>query len=68
MTDNSQQQKEDPRKAVWLEELRKLNPDVSPYFLDFMVDCYLLDPKGTEKVITNHKYMVDKGLIPDLNQ
>jgi hypothetical protein len=68
MTDNSQQQKEDPRKAVWIEELRKLNPDVSPYFLDFMVDCYLLDPQGTERVITNHKYMVDKCLIPDLNQ
>ena len=67
MTDNSKG-KEDPRKVAWLEELRKLNPDVSPYFLDFMVDCYLLDPKGTEKVITNHKYMVDKGLIPDLNQ
>jgi hypothetical protein len=58
--------KEDPRKAVWLEELKKINPDVSPYFLDFMVDCYLLDPKGTERVISNHKYNVEKGLISDI--
>jgi hypothetical protein len=58
--------KEDPRKASWLEELTKANPDISPYFLDFMVDCYLLDPKGTERVISNHKHNVEKGLIPDI--
>lgn len=60
---SEEQKKEDQRRAAWVEELKKLNPEVSPYFLDFMVECYLLDPRGTEKIIENHRYMVDKGLI-----
>jgi len=46
--------KEDPRKQIWLEQLKKENPDIEAYFLDFMIDCYLLDPQNTEKIIRQH--------------
>ena len=65
--ENTNEQKGDPRKIMWLEEMKKINPDVSPYFLDFMIDVYLLDPRKAEAVISNHKYNVEKGLIPDVN-
>lgn len=46
--------KVDPRKEIWLEQLKKENPDIESYFLDFMIDCYLLDPENTEKIIRQH--------------
>ena len=46
--------KVDPRKEIWLEQLKKENPDIEAYFLDFMIDCYLLDPQNTEKIIRQH--------------
>jgi hypothetical protein len=43
--------KPDPRRAVWLNQLKEENPDVPDYFLDIMIETYLLNPNQTEKII-----------------
>tara|TARA_R110000868_G_scaffold187824_1_gene430532 strand:- start:533 stop:763 length:231 start_codon:yes stop_codon:yes gene_type:complete len=43
--------KPDPRRAVWLHQLKQENPDVPDYFLDIMIETYLLNPNQTEKII-----------------
>ena len=43
--------KPDPRRSVWLKQLKEENPDVPDYFLDMMIETYLLNPNQTEKII-----------------
>jgi len=52
----------DPRREFWLEELKKMNPDIEPYFLDFMIECYLLNPKKTEEIINSH-HMTQNNML-----
>lgn len=48
-------QKDDPRRAIWLSQLKEENPDTPDYFLDFMIDTYLNNPEETEKLIMDSK-------------
>ena len=48
-------QKDDPRRAVWLAQLKEENPDTPDYFLDFMIDTYINNPEETEKIIMDSK-------------
>lgn len=43
--------KPDPRRSVWLKQLKEENPDVPDYFLDMMIETYLLNPHQVEKII-----------------
>lgn len=54
-------EKKEKLKAVWRDLLAAENPEVPVYFIDTLVETYLLAPKETEKIIMDHhnKYNVD---------
>lgn len=41
--------------AAWADELCKENPEVPRYFLETMIETYILNPKGAEEIILSHK-------------
>lgn len=49
-------EKKEKLRVLWRDLLAAENPEVPVYFIDTLVETYLLAPKETEKIIMEHQH------------